>query len=310
MIYPYNKKTDVLNYGEIFRTVVPAYECIVINVSDKENGINDDDVKTELPRALSKKDNSEYTFYAYEEIRELLSENQIDEKANSVQKEYSERFDRINSCWSRPDKLWLFVKADNPSSEAQIVLNGKKVNWQQDYLSHNELCVKNMVFADITDEIVWDDENKIRLIGFDESAVYMHYPKSQNEKIPECGEKCKNQECYAPILSDEIKVLSATINDNNIIIPCSENVLSVKVNMPFEELEGVYASVPISIGVTGNELKRDMALEYKDGIWSKKFLSGERIHLIIDDFKLSIWVVTKDKKESRTYHMPIEWLLN
>jgi hypothetical protein len=53
-----------------------------------------------------------------------------------------------------------------------------------------------------------------------------------------------------------------------------------------------------------------MALEYRNGVWFKKFRSGKRIHLIIDDFKISVWAVTKDQKESRTYCLPIEWKLD
>ena len=157
--------------------------------------------------------------------------------------------------------------------------------------------------------MLWENDNQITLDGFDEGDVYLHYPKRNNEKIPSYGEKYEEQDYYAPIIDDEIEILSASVNDNNIITQCSENILSVEVNMPFDKLEGVYASVPISIGDTDNELKRDMVLEYKDGIWSKKFKSGERIHLIIDDYKISIWAVTKDKKESKSYHLSIEWLL-
>jgi len=193
--------------------------------------------------------------------------------------------------------------------DAEIIINGKSVQWNQDYISHNELSVKGMIFADITDEIVWDQANQIDLIGFKETTVYLHYPKLQNEQLPQFGEKYKKKDFYAPLLDEDIKVISAKINNNNVIVPESENVLSVDLNVPFESLEGVYASVPISIGDTGYELKRDMALEYKNGVWTKSFISGQRIHLIIDDLKISIWAVTKDKRESKTYYLPIEWML-
>ena len=67
--------------------------------------------------------------------------------------------------------------------------------------------------------------------------------------------------------------------------------------------------MPISIGDTGFELKRDMALEYQNGCWQKTFKSGKRIHLIIDDQKISIWAVTKENTESRTFQLPVEWIL-
>ena len=309
MIYPYKNTMGSVNFGDIRNVVVPAYECIVIKVSSEVGIAGNDNTAMELPRVLHKNVNSEYTFYAYRAMEDLIHAHTISEKAISVQKRYSEQFNRINSCWSRPDRLWLFIKAENPLPDAHIVANNSNVKWTQDYLSHNELCVKGLIFADITDEIIWDSNNKIELFGFEENAVYLHYARRQNEKLPQSGKKYEKQDSCAPMITDEIRILSAGINDNNIIVPAAENELYVTINVPFEDLEGVYASVPISIGDTHYELKRDMALDYQNGAWRKSFKSGQRIHLIIDDCKISIWAVTKNKRESKTYYLPIEWLL-
>lgn len=309
MIYPHKNKIDSVNYGDSLKVVVPAYECIVMKASTGAGRAEADVVTMELPRVLHKNDDGKYTFFAYREIESLLHKYIITGKEISVQKDYAEKFNRINSCWSRPDRLWLFVRAENPLQSAYLVVNGDKVKWAQDYLAHNELCVKGMVFADITDGIIWESDNKIELSGFGETAVYIHYQKPQNEQLPQVGDKYEMKNSCTPQLTDKVQVLSARINDNNIIVPDAENELCVKVNVPFEDLEGVYASVPISIGDTGYDLKRDMALEYKNGVWTKSFKSGQRINLIVDDFKISIWAVTKDKRESKTYYLPIEWLL-
>ncbi len=310
MIYPHRKALGNSAYGESIRAVIPAYECVVLEISKSERESINDCVLPALPRALTADSEHGYSFFAGNEIRKLLDKFAVSEKAIAVQQAYSEKFNRVNSCWSRPDRLWLFVKATRAEDDCFIKVNGKAVDWKQDFLAHNELNEKGMVFADITDEILWLKNNGIELHGFDETAVYLSYPRCENEQIPPVAKECNKVKYYAPLLSDDVKILSAKVNKDNIIIPDTENTVEVQVNLPYDALEGVYASVPISIGETGYELKRDMALEYRNGVWFKKFRSGKRIHLIIDDCKLSVWAVTKDQKESRTYCLPIEWKLD
>ena len=271
-------------------------------------GIKNDETKPSLPRVLYK-EGDKYSFFASSLVKDLLNIHKISQKEIAVQSEYSKKFNRINSVWTRPDRLWLFVKSENTCPDAEIYVNGKISDWQKDFIEHNELRVDGMIFSDITDLVLWDKENKIELKGFGETSVYLHYPKMLNEKIPETKKTMNRYIAEHLLKSDDIKILSAKINSGNVIIPRSTNILKVKVNLPREELEGVYASVPISIGDTGSELKRDMVLEYKDGEWVKEFKSDERICLIIDDFKVSVWAVSKDKKVSSAYHMPIEWVL-
>lgn len=164
-------------------------------------------------------------------------------------------------------------------------------------------------FADITDFIKWDDKNEICLSDSNIKNVYLHYPRPQNEELPSKGNSIDLKDYSAPQLDKNISVVFAKLNSDNIVVPNCENTLIVKINLPFEETEGVYASVPISIGDTGNDLKRDMALEYQDGCWVKKFKSGKRIDLIIDDCKIAIWAVSKNKRESCSLKLPINWIL-
>ncbi len=309
MIYPYGKSLNSYGYGDWAELVIPAYECLVLRVSSQKGEDNEDVVTKPLPRALKPSDAGIYPFYAFPEIKALLQRDVVTREALEVQKAYQERFNRVNDTWNRPDRLWLYVRAEDPSQGAKILVNDTEVSWQQDHLDHNELSVKDMVFADVTDAVMWDKENVIQLFEFDESAVYLHYPKPQCEELPKAGEPCEGKVIPALRLSDEVKVLSARMNEDNILVPQMENTLTAEVNLPAEELEGVYASVPISIGKTGNELKRDMTLVYEDGVWKKTFQSGERIHLIIDDEKIALWAVAKDGKLSRTYHLPIDWVL-
>ena len=313
MIYPYQKAMEDVCYGTKKKYIIPAYECIIINVSDIEQDLNDE-ILPPLPRVLKKNNADIFTFTANTKIEELIRSNHISNDALKVQETYAIQFNHINSCWNRPDRLWLWFEIqgrdDETPSSVSVTVNGKSVTCIQDCLPHNELCIYNMCFADITDFVKWNRYNEIQLSDSAIKHIYLHYPKPQNEELPITGEILENKNYSAPVLDKRIRVLSAKLNSDNIILQNRENNLYVKINMPFEEMEGVYASVPISIGDTGKELKRDMALEYKDGYWIKKFKSGKRIHLIIDDYKISIWAVSKDKRESNTYRLNINWNLN
>ena len=309
MIYPYRKALGTYTASESIDLVVPAYECVVLELSAEEKPVQEDVCTPALPRVLHREADGGYCFFGRQEMQQMLCAQEIPERAIAVQQEYADRFRRINSCWSRPDRLWLYVCAKKPETDSMVLVNGKSVSWQQDVLRHNELAENGMVFADITDAVEWGKENRLTLKGFSETAVYLCYPKPQNEQIPSHGEEFSGEVCHAPQLSEAVKILSARINEDNVLIPETKNRIEVTVDLPAEDLEGVYASVPISIGDTGFDLKRDMALEYQNGCWQKTFKSGKRIHLIIDDQKISIWAVTKENTESRTFQLPVEWIL-
>lgn len=310
IIYPYEKKGRAFGYGDTLKYVIPAYECIVIEVSEDE--ISSETVTLEaLPRVLNIDENGVCGFFADERIKALLNGYEISKAAVNAQDEYAARFNHINSCWSRPDRLWLWLDIDpnDGSKTVPVYFNGSRIDCTRDYIPFNEMCVYNMAFADVTDYAKWGKANEIKIIGKGVRGAYLHYPKPQNEELPKNGEKQKLRGVSAPRMDKDIQILSARINDKDIIEPESENTLSVKINIPFEETEGVYASVPISIGNTGINLKRDMALEYENGYWIKKFRSGNRLSLIIDDNKISVWAVSKNNTESETFRLPINWRL-
>ncbi len=307
MIYPYERAEDSVCYGTKQKYIIPAYECIVIKISENMQNMHSE-TRPSMPRVLEG-DNNCFTFIADKEMKSLIESNHISDDAINVQKVYSERFNHINSCWSRPDRLWLWFDVPQHSDNISLAVNGMDVNCIRDYLPHNELCVYNMLFADITDFVKWDDTNEIRVSDASVKNIYLHYPKHQNEELPTTGKVLIIKDCFAPIIDKNIRIVSAKLNSDNIILQDSENVLSVKTSLSFEETEGVYASVPISIGNTGNELKRDMVLEYHNGCWVKRFQSGKRISLIIDDNKISIWTVSKDKRESPSFKLPINWIM-
>ena len=105
----------------------------------------------------------------------------------------------------------------------------------------------------------------------------------------------------APVLDTSIKITEAIINDDNIIYPNEKNIIKCKVNVPYEELEGVY-NCPI--------WGMDCLFEYKDGFWVYEFDNPTRVNLILEDSKIAVWAVTKDRRESETYYLKINWKLS
>lgn len=307
MIYPYNENKGRYRFNENISLTVPEYGALVFKASDRSD-IEPCDTFDTLPRTLSF-DGTTYNFYGDKRIKYALIDSlkYVNECQLSVWKDYEKRFGRINNCYIRPDRLWLWIVSD--SKNIKVTLNGIVIKTKTDFIAHNELRVDNVIFADITDCVLWEKNNKIRIEGAENPFVYLNYPKNDNERIADKGINLSLEKCSAPIVDDNVKIISALVNEDNIIYPNSDNEIKVIVNLPYDELEGVYASVPISIGGTGLNLKRDMALDYKDGIWYKCFNAGPRTNLIIDDCKICFWAVTKENTESKTFKLSINWIL-
>lgn len=312
IIYPYKKQTATYNFGDVVHQVIPAYGCVILQIGDSSSEIQEEQTVPALHRVLQSKSKGKFEFFAHNAIKELVDscKSFVTQETEDIYDKYLRVFERTNTCWGRPDRLWLSFTFEGDYSQAKIFINDNQVDLKLDIYKHNELVVNNMFFADITDVINWEQTNVITIDGIDLDNIYLHYPKQQNEQLPLTTTELKVHNCEAPLLDNNIVITHAQLNADNIMVPEKENEPIANVNIPAKELEGVYASVPISIGNTGYELRRDMALEYTDGAWRKNFFSGSRMSLIIDDCKIVIWAVTKDKKESASFKLPINWLLN
>lgn len=219
---------------------------------------------------------------------------------------------RINDCWTRPDRLWLwlFFADGNEVGRVTIQLDGTVVPHRIDCIRSFEFRENGVCFADLTDYVTWGQDNRItvELSGGSLLGTYLHYPGAEKERLPSDVLPFPLPTREAPLLDPSVRIESATVNGDNCIRPEADNELTVWVNLPVQSLEGVYASVPISIGDSGEELRCDMSLDYENGVWHKRFRSGKRIHLIVDDEKLCIWAVSKINTESETYELPVRWL--
>jgi len=315
MLYPQRENIATLGFGERFEMVVSEYAAVVLSVSKKINRLSPAAKTEALPRTLHFK-NGKYFFFAHKKIRDILDEysDSVSEEAKEAERIYVDRYNRANDSWTRPDRLWLWVCPceDIPNSFG-LKLNGKSVELKTELFSDTGFSVKNNLFADITDLVEWEIENTIELSGditdAERVTLYLHYPRRENEKLPQASNSVNIRKNVSPIIDKSVNILLAELNSDGIVKQNAENEFRVSVDTPPELLEGVYMSFTSSIGNTGNDMRSDMALKYEDGVWKKRLYSGTRYDLIIDDCKAYFWAVTKDGRESATYKLPIVWEL-
>ncbi|MBP3371881.1 MAG: hypothetical protein J6L88_05075 [Clostridia bacterium] len=328
MIHPFTDAPDVTYaFGETTSVIVPPYEVLVYHLCDPaDSEAIDHAVTNALPRALEvvspKQGKACASFVMSEEIEEMLQwgKSQLSDENDEVIEIYKRALKRNNVCWTRPDRLWawvLFEDADQVENVCLLV-NGKSITMEVEKIVSRTLRqfdAKTVYFADITDHVFVGEEAQLQVNWEGEQDapfIYLHYPKADTEAMPQKAWTLPKRMYAAPVQDNSIRVRAAKLNSDNIMLQETENTITAFVDIPAQELEGVYVSTPVSIGDTGNDLKHDMALEYdeQDGTWKKTFRSGKRIHLIVDDDKLAVWAVTKDGRETPALHVPFTWILD
>lgn len=328
-IYPYPMTAVQAETGKKRRFVLPAYGVRIFQVSLKQSGTagKQRTLSSPLPRTIfpqvTAPGHAGAFFQAPQRIFDLLSGAALhmEEGFAEAAKAYQQKTGRNNILWARPDRLWLWIAFDNPHNRLfSLKLNGIEIPFEKEEYKFLNLSAEGFYFADITDHVRRNQKNVLETDYAQESGnllFYLHYPQSEHESVPNDGELLKQQTLThwrmpvrkAPRQAENISIIAAGLNADNIMRRNAENELMAVCNIPPEKLEGVYASVPISIGDTGNHLKHDMSLEWRDGAWRCRFNSGERLHLIVDDEKIVLWAVTRRNTESAGYVLPIQWEL-
>ena len=290
-IYPERFPVKEASYNDKIDLIVPEYSVMVLELADR---LIEDERKErpKLPTYIPTKA-GKGSFFASGEIKKIIESYNITDEIIKVG-------DKLNHCsknhilsnimWYRPDRLWLcvFIEGEMP----KITLNGEDVALTLETFLCN---IKLVYFADITDKVKWNEINDIQTTA---GELYLQY-----ENIPMAfyGYDRETGNYNAPVLDTSIKITEAIINDDNIIYPNEKNIIKCKVNVPYEELEGVY-NCPI--------WGMDCLFEYKDGFWVYEFDNPTRVNLILEDSKIAVWAVTKDRRESETYFLKINWKLS
>lgn len=229
--------------------------------------------------------------------------------------------------WTQPDKLYLcvtFLDARDVG-DVELSLNGKKLILSAQKVPAHGFCDDFIVgyYVDVTNEVVYGQLNSFEVTttrGGEFLGIQLYYPegKRTDKIIP-------FENCKTPTVK-EVKVIAQKLEKSNALRHCMVNkgwikegyiqeynefTLLVDVNLPFEEIEGVYCTNPINIDDSKMTLMTDNRLTYdfSTKLWKKTFRMGTRQFLIIDEEFLSVWAVAKNGEISDRYRVRIEWKL-
>lgn len=268
-------------------------------------------------------------FIAHEEIRALLEKAR---PANASQVEecislLAQKLNRRNFAWATPHRLFLVI----PFSDAALVeglriwINGEEFSYTHVTVGKGRTLID---YLDITDIVRWGEKNRVtlmttRLPRKHFLGAYLYYPPCGETDVVTIPDALWNEvtvrEPLYPIPEQKpwyekagrkIQVEAAWIRES-VIREMRDYTVCASVNLPPEELEGVYLSAQICIDQTYGTLDADDMMEYDSvqKVWKKVLHMGSRQLLIIDGEAVYIWAVTRDHYVSPAYKLKLEWQL-
>jgi hypothetical protein len=226
-----------------------------------------------------------------------------------------------NFAWSRPDRLWLVLPSTNATKvhEPKLFVNKENVAVECHVIAGRPI----IHYADISDFVLWNQENKIELqFGSIEQnqflGPYLDYPEEETivsgqEKSIICtllpGLYTKFIVYDRPIDPDMPKCINKTEEQLNIIKSAKMTpdfflsgqpvTISVKLSRSKEEIETVRISLPYSdVG---------MAYNKDNDEWDIQYTPLGREGLIMDVAFLRVWAVVKNGCVSESVDIPIKW---
>ena len=272
-------------------------------------------------------------FIASSEIRRLLELAALDHSdinAHIEKIEYLRTKQPADSyIWAQPYRLFLsFPFPDAEAAELlELSINGKMccVRNSSTCIYGNE--IRYMYYADITQHVVWGSENRLAAICRMRretvwSGAVLEYPDE-----PETCDFTITDEpdiIYSNIAlftqpdrkaftgsGTRPQVISAW-TDSPFETMC-DTMVYADVNLPYEDLEGVYLAAQVNIDQRGRQsVFSDIAMKYDQDTrrWYHKIQMGNRKLTIIDAPALHIWCITRDGTVSEDYTLEINWRLH
>lgn len=314
-LWPMKEKyVEDVEFKEQISVVIPPYSIIILEVTKEKKHYKQSEMRTALPRFLNvsrkKKNSNIYNFFGDGQIKIYIEEQKkyIFDEVLRAGEEFCDTIGFDASHWYRNDRLWLQIL--NCKEMPSIRLNNLLVYIKPFKLEYNGQSEISGYFADVTDMIIWNKNNVLEFENTDVNNnpwLFFTYPRPEYELPNQLSYSVIKEIPQAPKIDKSIVITEGKLNSDNIMLQNDYNIISCKLNVPYEELEGVYASCPISS--KDPDLICDMALEYDNGIWTKTFKVGSRKDIVIDDDKIVLWAVTKDQRESKSYKFPINWIL-
>ena len=253
--------------------------------------------------------------------------NTIEEVVPKMQKSLS----RNNFAWARPYRLHLVLPFSDTSVIGNILVKLNGIELSVDCLKANHYKESRPIvyFADITDFVLWEETNLIELMlervperHF--MGAYLYYPNEEDTSIvvPDMEAETLNGLVDYPLYDTKpllpyqnrtirIPAVDMAWIKEGYIEEMQDFTVCAYVNLPEDEIEGVYLSAQIAIDDTGETLKSDECMEYDPvkRLWKKTLHMGNRQYLIIDEEYIYIWAITKDQYMSKQYKIKVEWRL-
>jgi hypothetical protein len=265
-------------------------------------------------------------FFAPSKIKEILNSaapGNAKESELIVKKLNSDKA-KGNFAWALPHRIFMVFPFTDSSC----------IGGMRAFLNDKPCMLTNVTFgavgvisyADITDEVRWDEDNTIHLeidaLPHNQFlGAYLYYPPTTSSVVRNVeldNELIISRRIY-PYLNlkpwfdapeKQIRIDNAWIREN-LIEEFHPFTVCAVVNYNPDELEGVYLSAQVCIGQTYNTLKRDekMVFDPYRRLWTCTLHMGNRHLLIIDGEEIHVWAVTKDGYVSPTRKVKIEWKL-
>ncbi len=280
------------------------------------------------PVAVSGRVRFEKTLYLGETIRELLAQaaKKIPAEMECAREKIAENPDN-EFLWTRPDRLFATICFEDigEDSDVSLSINGNKIVLKRQTVPAHGYNPPHTVgyYADISESVCFGQENRLILeVDIKEQTqfygIQLYYPEGKQTGIVS-GAK---GEVYAIPAQKPEKTMAETADGRKpeilnawlregAVEEYREFTLVADVNLPYEDIEGVYCSNPINIDDSKMTLMTDGFLEYDFGkkVWIKRFYMGSRQFLIVDEQYLYVWAVTKDGRTSEARKVELHWKL-
>jgi hypothetical protein len=320
--------------GEKVSTIVPAYEVLLLELapsypqrSPQRTGACFNE--RSLPRYLDDWRTPEGTafafprhdahqdlvltarFFAHPAIRNLLDQavpsNLADFKPLITTWKTQCTLDHFG--WARPDRLWFvlpFVDAEQVDLQS-VSLNGRPAD-----LQCHRAPRKIIYYTDLTDLVVWSSDNDIRLrfANLPKNQFlgpYLDYPVDPDRPAgsstvlyeepldpdrPPGVPTGPDDTRRVPII-DDVKMSTPVLKQGQ------ETVFSAAVDMPPDELEGVYISGPVA----------DTAMTFNAASdrWIFNLTPSRRFALIMDVDHYRVWAVARNGRVSQAKKIFLAW---
>jgi hypothetical protein len=272
------------------------------------------------------------SFFLSEGVKRILDKgvSMVDEERRAKINEMRRVFHR-DYAYGQPDRVYGFVsfKDANNIRNLKVTINGKGIEFLPKTMP-THCGVRTFVLgflADVTDYLEFGKENVMTLScdRIEENSflgVQLYYLESELtssfEKIVDNRHSLKNelpiQKAWHPAsectgkkpLVNAAWVQTGPLNEYSDVRICAQ------VNLPPDELTGVYCSNPVNIdGASHGSLLTDheFAFDPDTKTWTLSLHMGSRQLLIIDEEDINIWAVSKSGFVSEAYKLSVDWKL-